>query len=94
MLVYITNVPFLLIFALCVAQIIQIYGDDDGVENTKYDYEILKVAKYISSVEKRERSHSKGECTNRQYFEILYLDKFTRKNWFNMSTNKVIDYPL
>ena len=68
--VYITTAPFLLVFALYVAQIIQIYGDDDGVENTKYDYEILKVAKYISSLEKREKSHSKGECTNRQYFEI------------------------
>jgi hypothetical protein len=55
------NAQCFLVFALYVAQIMQMYGDR-RVDDVKHGgYEIFKVDEYVSLVEKQDRSDGKGK---------------------------------
>ena len=57
---------FLVVFALCLAQVMQMYGENADATRTKYDYEMLRLEEYSSLMEKRKivqrKGKSKGEC--------------------------------
>ena len=56
----------LVVFALCLAQVMQIYGENADATRTKYDYEMLRLEEYSSLMEKREivqrKGKGKGKC--------------------------------